>query len=111
MPPRNQGLAFWLGGTPSEQPDNYKNASPAAFVTKDACPMFFFHGEQDELVDLASPKAMMAALKQAGVENDIHVVDGAGHIGAAMDAAALKAALDFLDAHLQAEAAADHDGQ
>lgn len=65
--------------------------------------MFFFHGEEDELVDLQSPKAMMAELDKSGVENKLHVVDGAGHIAAAMNQDALKAALDFLDERLQAD--------
>ncbi len=100
LPANMQGLAFWLGGTPGEKAESYNAASPAAFVTKEACPMFFFHGESDELVNLSSPKEMMAELKKAGVENEIHVVEGAGHIAAAMDMDALKAALDFLDGHL-----------
>lgn len=103
MPASALGLAFWLGGSRGEKPENYKAASPAAFVTEEACPMFFFHGEEDELVDLQSPKAMMAELDKSGVENKLHVVDGAGHIAAAMNQDALKAALDFLDERLQAD--------
>lgn len=108
IPAVAQGLAYWLGGSRREKGEIYKEASPAAFVTKDACPMFFFHGEQDELVNLANPKAMMADLKQAGVETDMFVVPGAGHIAAALNQEALTAALDFLDAHLKPEKPAEN---
>ncbi|MDA7980946.1 MAG: prolyl oligopeptidase family serine peptidase, partial [Pirellulales bacterium] len=84
-----------------EKGENYKAASPAAFVTKKCCPMFFFHGENDELVSLSSPQAMAKQLDKAGVKNAVHVVEGAGHLAAAMNQDALKAAFDFLDQHLQ----------
>ena len=51
---------FWLSGSAArrrEVPEQYRLASPAAFVSADDPPMFFFHGERDELVPLVSPKA------------------------------------------------------
>ena len=42
-------LSFWLGGTRRQQSEKYRQASPAAFVTPDDPPMFFFHGEEDQV--------------------------------------------------------------
>ena len=58
IPPDVDGLAFWLGGTPARVPEQYRLASPAAFVTADDPPIFFFHGESDQIVPLVSPTQM-----------------------------------------------------
>ena len=58
MPLDERFLGFWLGGTRREVPEQYRLASPAAFVSADDPPMFFFHGEKDELVPLFSPQGM-----------------------------------------------------
>ena len=44
LPADSKRLAYWLGGTPAEKPDAYRDASPANYVTADDPPMFFFHG-------------------------------------------------------------------
>ena len=103
LPPANQMLAYWLGGSRAEQPDNYKLASPAQFVSRDDPPMFFFHGEKDAVVPLLSPVAMNVLLKLAGVPSQVFTVAGAGHIGAAHDEQALAAAFEFFQVHLQQE--------
>ena len=44
LPADSERLAYWLGGTPAEKPDAYREASPTNYVTADDPPMFFFHG-------------------------------------------------------------------
>ncbi len=101
MPPGNQRLAYWLGGSRAEKPQAYELASPSKFVTKDDPPIFFFHGEGDTLVSPDSPRAMQAELKTAGVPCELYTVPKAGHVEAVRDPAAIAAAIEFLDRHLK----------
>ncbi|HYO23502.1 MAG TPA: alpha/beta hydrolase, partial [Lacipirellulaceae bacterium] len=95
------GLAFWLGGSPAEAPDQYRNASPATFVTADDPPFFFFHGERDDLVPLLSPTQMHAELTAAGVSAELHVVPKVGHLGCCMDRDSIERAVAFLERELK----------
>jgi acetyl esterase/lipase len=104
IPPNVDGLAFWLGGTPAQVPEQYRLASPAAFVTADDPPFFFFHGEGDQLVPLLSPQVMRAQLQAAGVPVEMYVVPKLGHIGCALDRGAIDRAIAFLEKNLKAEA-------
>ncbi len=105
LPAENRRLAYWLGGSRAEKPEAYERASPACFVSKDDPPTFFYHGENDSLVPLLSPKAMMAQLQGVGVTTALHTVPKAGHVQAFRDADACTEAIKFLDAHLKPAAA------
>jgi acetyl esterase/lipase len=100
------GLAFWLGGSQGEVPEQYRLASPAAFITADDPPFFFFHGENDQLVPVMSPTQMHAALIAAGVSAELYVVPKLGHIACCMNQAAIEKAVGFLETHLKAPAVA-----
>jgi len=103
LEPDERMLSFWLGGTRREKPEQYRLASPAAFASADDPPMFFFHGEKDQMVPLNSPVLMCRVLHEVGVEADLYVVPGAGHNWALMDRTALEKSVEFLAAHLQGE--------
>lgn len=103
MPLDLQQLAFWLGGTRREVGEQYRLASPAAFVTADDPPMFFFHGENDDLVPIVSPQSMCRALQQVGVPAELYVVPRIGHNFAAMDRTALAKSIAFLAKNLQSD--------
>lgn len=103
IPDDEDGLAFFLGGPPATCRDQYRLASPAAFVSPDDPPMFFFHGETDRLVPLASPARMQAELQKAGVESQLYIVPRAGHMAASMDRGAIERAIAFLGDHLKPE--------
>jgi acetyl esterase/lipase len=96
LDPDSKLLAFWLGGTRKEVAEQYRLASPRAFVTGDDPPMFFFHAENDALVPRKSPEAMCAALRAVGVASELYVVPHLGHEVAAMDRQALAKSVDFL---------------
>ncbi len=96
LEPDSRRLAFWLGGTRREVGELYRLASPRAFVTSDDPPMFFFHGENDDLVPMLSPEAMCASLKAVGVPAELYVVPKIGHIFAPMDRTALTKSVAFL---------------
>jgi acetyl esterase/lipase len=101
LPDDEDGLSFFLGGSPATCRDQYRLASPAAFVTPDDPPMFFFHGENDQLVPLDSPAHMQRELTAAGVEADLYIVPKLGHTAAAMDRVAIERAIVFLAEHLK----------
>ena len=102
LPLDNRMLSFWLGGTRRERGEQYRLASPRAFVTPDDPPMFFFHGENDRLVPLQSSKAMCQSLTDAGVPNEFYLVPKIGHNFAVMDLTALDKSVDFLAQNLTA---------
>ena len=66
-------------------PSSIGSPRPAAFVTADDPPFFFFHGENDQLVPLMSPTEMRAELETAGVPVELYVVPKLGHLGCAMN--------------------------
>ncbi|MEM8945634.1 MAG: alpha/beta hydrolase [Planctomycetota bacterium] len=103
LEPDSKRLAFWLGGTRAEVGEQYRLASPRAFVTADDPPMFFFHGEKDNLVPMISPQAMCKSLDAVGVPNELYVIPKIGHNFAAMDRTALDKSVNFLIENLTAK--------
>ena len=106
LPPNVGMLSYWLAGTRAEKPDNYRNASPANFITKDDPPMYFFSGEQDVLVPIASPRRMVESLQKTGLTAEMYPIKNAGHIEALFDRGALEHALSFADKSLKGEGVA-----
>jgi acetyl esterase/lipase len=105
LPGASERIAFWLGGTRDKMPNEYRDASPASFITADDPPMYFFHGQQDLLVPVESPTEMVKLLKDAHVTAEMCVVKDAGHIQALFDRGALEHGLAFADKYLKSEAA------
>jgi acetyl esterase/lipase len=71
-----------LLGTPlDEAADKAKIASPINYVSATAPPIIIFQGSQDGMVPVAQSERLHAALDRAGVENQLVVIDGAGHDG------------------------------
>ena len=97
FPQNARTLAYWLGDARAKVPEIYKAASPAAFVTAAASPMFFFHGDRDALVSVKSPKRMVERLKEARVESKLFVVKGSGHILTLFNQEAHQQSIAFLD--------------
>ncbi len=101
LPGDSKQLAFWIGGTRNKMPHEYHDASPVTFITSDDPPMYFFHGQNDLLVPVESPKAMVKSLQDAQVTAEICVVKDAGHIQALFDRAALERGLAFANKYLK----------
>ncbi len=97
-------LSYWLGGTRAEKPENYRNASPANFITSDDPPMYFFSGEDDVLVPIASPRRMVESLKAAKVPAEMYTVKNSGHLQTLFDRGAIEHAVAFADKYLKDEA-------
>ncbi len=100
LPADSKLLAYWLGGTPAEKPDAYREASPISYVTSDDPPMFFFHGASDTIVPIRSPQKMVKRLKEANVPAEFCEVPDADHIGAISDRPTVLQALAFVDRYL-----------
>jgi len=107
LPLRSRLLAFWLGGTRQQFPQRYRTASPAAFVTSAAPPMFFFSGERDRVVPPLSPQLMVKALKSAHVEAEIYIVPNAAHVATTFNREALLRGMMFLNKHLKRKSQSD----
>jgi len=69
-----------LGATVEQSPEKAKAASPITYVRATSPPVLILHGSSDESVPPAQSRRLLATLNQAGVKNQIIVVD-AGHDG------------------------------
>lgn len=95
-------FVYWLGKTPGEDPDLYRRVSPAAHAGPGDPPMLFFHGDADALVGIDEPRGMIEVLTAAGVETELLVLPGAGHIAAAAHPRAISRTAEYLAAKLAA---------
>lgn len=101
LEPDSKRLVKWLGQTRGENPKLYEEVSPYLHVSSDDPPMFFYHGDADEVVDILGAKEMVKALKKAGVPSGLYIVPKGGHISAGMHREALDECWAFFDKHLQ----------
>lgn len=80
MPLISRGLLKdFLGGTPTEKPDQYRQASPLTYVTAGDAPLLIFQGTKDPLVPHTQAYRMADALTNAGVPGRVELLLGAGH--------------------------------
>jgi acetyl esterase/lipase len=68
-----------LPGTQADKPDLYKQASPVTHARKGNPPVLILHGTKDATVPVEQSQRMAEALKRAGVEYDLILVEGAPH--------------------------------
>jgi triacylglycerol lipase len=101
MPPDAKFLYYWLGSTRRQSPATYEAASPAAYVSSQNAPSFFYHGANDWIVPVYSSIRMSRSLAEAGVTTRHFEIKGRGHIVSFMDGGAMRAAVEFLDQHLK----------
>jgi len=84
-------------------PDKADRASPVKYVTGDDPPFLIMHGTADCLVPPLQSQGLYDALKAAGVEATLKLLQGAGHGGDAFDRPENQRVVDeFLDLHLSA---------
>jgi acetyl esterase/lipase len=69
----------WLGKTQTEAPELYRAASPTTYASQNDPPILILHGTADKTVDLTQSELFAAALKKAGVEHELVIVEGAPH--------------------------------
>jgi len=66
-------------GTYAEKPELYRQASPVTHATRDDPPMLLLHGTADTTVPVAQSQQLAAALKKAGIQHELIIVEGAPH--------------------------------
>ncbi|PTY00934.1 hypothetical protein DB346_15110 [Verrucomicrobia bacterium LW23] len=69
----------FLGARIQDCPGTIEAASPLTYVTRDDPPFLLIHGSQDDLVPVAHSQALAAALREAGCNVTLEVIEGAGH--------------------------------
>jgi acetyl esterase/lipase len=88
-----------LGGPIEENKERAAQASPVTYVSKDDPPFLIMHGSDDRIVPVSQSQSLYDALKKAGVEVTLHVVEGAGH---GFDGPEIRKMVEeFFDKHLK----------
>jgi acetyl esterase/lipase len=92
-----------LLGAPVEQPsDKAKLASPITYVSAGSPPVLILQGGKDDQVPAAQSLRLHEALNQAGVKNQLIVVDAAGHDGPLFSTPKIESkVVDFLNGALE----------
>jgi dipeptidyl aminopeptidase/acylaminoacyl peptidase len=109
LPLVGKALVEFLGKPYDEAPEVWKEASPITHVSSDDAPTFILHGDKDPLVPVEQSQRIAEALRKAGVEVRLVVIEGMGHgfngnptvRQKALDA--LNEALAFFDRHLKGQ--------
>lgn len=94
-------LADFLGQ--EDLPAKLATASPLTYVSKDAPPILTFHGTLDPIVPIQQAYTLHAALKAAGVRQELTPVEGGMHCNwkGEQREQTDRQSLDFLNAHLK----------
>jgi acetyl esterase/lipase len=101
----NGVYAKFIGGIPSEKPEQVKRSSPITYVQPGVAPFLIMQGDQDTVVPAQQSEVLHAALRKAGVESTLKIFPGAGHGGPDFSTpASVQQMSDFLDRHLQSAA-------
>ncbi|WP_144832866.1 alpha/beta hydrolase [Microbacterium sp. BH-3-3-3] len=78
-----------LGVDPSEEPDAARAASPLHHVHAGAPPFLLAHGLDDRAIPHHHSERFAAALREAGVDVELQLVPGVGHIWSGLDDSAI----------------------
>ncbi len=90
-----------IGGPISENPEKAQRANPITYITKSAAPFLILHGSEDNLVPPAQSEILDRALKAAGVDSTLVIVQGAGH-GPGIETPELsRQVVEFFEKHLK----------
>ena len=80
MPAISQPLITdFLGGTPQEEPEKVRAASPLTWVSSQDAPMLLFQGTKDPLVRHSQAWMMTESMEQHGVPGRVELMIGQGH--------------------------------
>jgi acetyl esterase/lipase len=91
-----------FGGRVADHQDEAKAASPVTYVTADDPPFLIMQGTNDQLVNPEQSHELYDALKKAGVEAKLEMIEGAGHGGPQfLEPQRARMIIDFFEKHLQ----------
>ena len=92
--------ASFLGGTFSDIPDVYRDASPLTHIDEETAPFLVAHGAQDTVVPVEHARRLVATLRKAGIDVDYVEFPDAGHDVFGWDRIG-PLTLSFLSRHLE----------
>lgn len=97
-------VSSFLDGDYATKPEVWRQASPITYVSKDDPPTLTIHGAEDTLVPVDQAKRFDEAMKEAGANHELLILEGQGHgfRGEAADRAS-DALFRFFDTHLKGE--------
>ncbi len=100
-------LEKWLGGSPTQIPGRYIEASPITHVRKDGPPILLIHGAADSMVPVEQSLLLTKKLLSEGRQASLVVFDNASHDfderGDVRARLAADATWAFLNQHLKEE--------
>lgn len=93
---------LFMGGTPQDNAETYKAASPVTYISGDDPPVLTLHGDMDKLVPIAQATLLDEKLRSAGAPHTLIIYEGQGH-GFRGDAQvqSMTAMWDFFEQHLK----------
>jgi acetyl esterase/lipase len=94
-----QSIALWLGASPKDDPVKAKSASAVYHVDAKTPPFFLAHGSADNNSPMQQSLDMDAALKKAGIPDELYLIRGAPH--EFRDQGATDAMIAFLNQYLK----------
>jgi acetyl esterase/lipase len=90
-----------IGGPVQENKEKARKASPVTYVSKDSAAFLIMHGDKDNTVPLGQSEVLAEALKKAGTEVTLHVIQGSGHGGPGFNSPESRRQIeDFFAKHL-----------
>jgi acetyl esterase/lipase len=109
-------IPMLMGGTQSECPERYAQASPVTHVTSESPPALLMHGREDEIVDVEHSRRFYDALDDAGVDAVSYELRDLNHVWVedVEDIESERVAMDLLAAeptHAQSVYQATHAGE
>ncbi|MEM7455815.1 MAG: alpha/beta hydrolase [Planctomycetota bacterium] len=99
----SSALAYWLGGSKADVPENFRQATPLNYVDRSDPPFYFFHGKEDMVVPHSTSEKMHEALISAGVDSTYEMIEGKGHMASFSNLDHLNDAIVFFDRVLKPE--------
>jgi acetyl esterase/lipase len=76
----HEWVSDFLGGSESEVPENYENASPLFHVAAEKPPLLMITGGADWLADLSAVDEMRDAMRAEGNDAEVLLINGGGHL-------------------------------
>ena len=70
-----------IGGPLQENIDRATSASPISYITGDEPPFLIIHGAHDRVVPYQQSEILHAALREAGADSTLRIIQGTGHGG------------------------------
>ncbi len=88
-------------GSPEDNPELWKNASPINFFEKVNAPILLHHGANDKDVPLEWSERAVEAIKRAGKDITLYTYSGEGHEFAAAWPTVMKRTVEFFDKYVK----------